>query len=162
MTGADVPVFECETVFDAPLERVWELHTSGEGLRRLTPSIFDLRIEEVRGAGPADPLPDGAEIDVSTNPGGVGSRDTWTAVVEASECDGEAPVFRDRMRDGAFPEWVHTHRFETVFGDETLMRDRIEYRLPTVLGPLVGRFGAVGFVPVFSYRHRRAAGILES
>lgn len=157
-----MPVFECETTFDAPLERVWELHTTGEGLRRLTPAVFDLRIEAVRGAGPDEPLPEDAEIDVSTNPGRIGSRDTWTAVVVESEYDGDAAVFRDRMRDGMFPTWVHTHRFETVFGDETLMRDRIEYRLPTVVGDLVGPLGVVGFVPMFSYRHWKASRVLES
>jgi ligand-binding SRPBCC domain-containing protein len=157
-----VPVFQRETTFDAPLDAVWRLHTTGEGLARLTPSVFDLRIEAVRGADTDETLPEGAEIDVSTNPGGVGGRDRWTSVIVESELDDDRAVFTDEMHDGIFPTWVHTHSFETVFGDETLMRDRIEYRLPTVAGDLVSPFAPVGFVPMFAYRHWKAARILES
>ena len=157
-----MPIFQRETTFEAPIEEVWQLHTTGEGLVRLTPSAFDLRIDAVRGGAPDEPLPVDAELDVSANPGGIGTRDQFTAVTTASEVDGDRAVFRDEMRDGIFPKWVHTHSFETIFGDETLMRDRIEYRLPTVAGDLVAPFAPVGFVPMFAYRHRKAATILES
>lgn len=157
-----MPVFQRETTFDAPLDAVWQLHTTGDGLVRLTPSVADLRIEGVRGGEPDEPLPEGAELDVSANPGGFGSRDSFTAVITASDRGTDSAVFRDEMRDGVFQRWVHTHRFETVFGDETLMRDRIEYELPTAAGDLVAPLARVGLEPLFAYRHWTAARILES
>lgn len=157
-----MPVYQRETTFDAPLEDVWRLHTTGEGLERLTPSAFGLRIEAVRNGTEVDPLPEGAEIDVFTNPLGVGSGDQWTSEVTASELSEDRALFRDEMQGGAFPTWVHTHRFETVFDGETLMRDRIEYRLPTPVGDLVAPLAPVGFEPMFAYRHWKAGRILES
>jgi ligand-binding SRPBCC domain-containing protein len=153
-------VYTRETVFDAPLADVWELHTTGTGLKRLTPSVFNLQIEAVRGGEPAEPLAEGAEIDISTNPGGIGTRDRWTAAVVDSEYGDDEALFRDAMRDGTFPTWIHTHRFEPVFDGQTLMRDSIEYQLPTMLGDVIDPLAAVGFEPMFTYRHRKAAKIL--
>lgn len=157
-----MPVFQRETTFDAPLEDVWRLHTTGEGLARLTPGAFGLRIEGVTGGQPDEPLPEGAELTVSTNPGGIGTRDRWTAVVTESTLTDDQGVFRDEMRDGLFPTWIHTHRFETVFDGETLMRDRVEFELPTPAGGLVAPLSDAGFVPMFAYRHWKAGQLLAS
>ena len=149
-------------VFDAPLEQVWQLHTTGTGLAQLTPSVADLRIEAVRGGESDEPLPKGAELDISTNPARIGGRDHWTAVITESTADVDRALFRDEMREGPFPTWVHTHRFESVYDDETVMRDRIEYRLPTVAGDFVSPLAVVGFEPVFAYRHWKARRILDA
>lgn len=154
-------VFRIETVFDAPLDRVWELHTTGSGLERLTPSAFDLRIEGVRDGRPDEPLPAGAEIDVSANFLGLGSRDSWTGVVTTSDRGEDRAVFRDEMRDGTFPAWEHTHRFESLPEGGTRMVDRIAYRLPSPAGP-VSPVARLGLWPLFRYRHRRARAILDS
>lgn len=153
-------VFRIETTFDAPLEDVWDLHTTGSGLAQLTPAPFALRIEDVRGGTATDPLPVDAEIDVSADFPGPGSRDRWTGVVTASRLDEAHGLFRDEMRDGTFPTWVHTHRFESV-PEGTRMVDRIEYRLPSPVGP-ASPLAKLGLWPLFRYRHRRAQGILES
>lgn len=96
-----------------------------------------------------------------TDPLGLGSGDRWTSVITEATHDGDHAVFRDEMRDGLFPTWVHTHRFETVFDGETLMRDRIEFRLPTMAGDLVSPLAPIGFEPMFAYRHWKAARILD-
>jgi ligand-binding SRPBCC domain-containing protein len=65
------------------------------------------------------------------------------------------------MREGPFPHWVHTHSF-FADGDETLLRDRVEYRLPGgELGRRLGPVAYVGFEPMFRYRHRRTRDLLE-
>jgi ligand-binding SRPBCC domain-containing protein len=152
--------FTRETVFEAPLEQVWDLHTTGNGLVRLTPSFVNLRIEAVRGGEVDEPLPEGAEIDVSTHVLELGPRDHWTSVVTDVQRSEDTALFRDEMRDGFFDHWVHTHRFERVFEGETLMRDHIEYELPMPAG-LVSPLATVGLAPLFRYRHWAAWQILE-
>ena len=148
----------------APLEEVWAFHSRVSGLEALTPGFMNLRVEGVTGpAGEPDPevLEAGSRIDMSMRPLDVGPRQTWTSVIaEREEGDGSA-MFRDRMEGGPFPEWVHTHRF-FADGDETLVVDTVEYRLPGgSVGELVGPLGWVGFEPMFRYRHRRTRELLE-
>lgn len=154
-------VFRIETTFDAPIEDIWKLHTTGSGLEQLTPEAFDLRIETVRGGTPTDSLPEGAEIDVSADFPGLGSRDRWTGVVTESTLDDDRGTFRDEMRDGTFPTWEHTHRFEALPDGGTRMVDSIEYRLPSPVGP-ASPLARLGLWPMFRYRHRTARTILES
>ncbi|WP_089817189.1 SRPBCC family protein [Halomicrobium zhouii] len=158
-----MPVYERSTHVDAPLEDVWEFHSSGDGLEALTPDWLHLRIEEATGPdGQPDPdvLEKGATIVSSVRPFGVGPRQRWTSViVDRRERDGHA-LFRDEMVDGPFASWEHTHRFSAE-GEGTLVHDRVEYEL---LGGPVGRvvdpFAVVGFEPMFRYRHRRTRELL--
>jgi ligand-binding SRPBCC domain-containing protein len=148
----------------APLEEVWEFHSRISGLEALTPGFMNLRVEGVVGPdGGPDPevLEAGSRIDMSMRPLGVGPRRTWTSVITEREAGAGSAMFRDRMEDGPFPEWVHTHRFFADDG-ETLVVDHVEYRLPGgPLGEAVGPLGRVGFEPMFRYRHRRTRELLE-
>jgi ligand-binding SRPBCC domain-containing protein len=94
-------------------------------------------------------------------PFGVGPRQGWTSViVEREEGDGSAH-FVDEMEGGPFRHWRHTHRF-FADGDETVVNDRVEYRLP--LGPIgdaVGPLARIGLEPMFRYRHRKTKELLE-
>ena len=72
-------------------------------------------------------------------------------------------MFRDVQRRGPFAIFDHTHRFEAVGDDESVMEDRIRYSLPGgVVGDLFGnalvrkRLGAT-----FAYRHRVLRADLE-
>jgi ligand-binding SRPBCC domain-containing protein len=65
------------------------------------------------------------------------------------------------MEYGPFERWVHTHRF---FADdyETIISDRVEYRLPGGrLGNAASPVATVGFEPMFRFRHRKTKEILE-
>ena len=153
-----------QTRVDAPLSEVWAFHSRVSGLEALTPSFMNLRVEGVTGPdGDPDPavLEAGSRIDMSMRPFEVGPRQTWTSVItERREGDGTA-MFRDRMEGGPFPEWVHTHRF-FADGEETLVVDTVEYRLPGgPVGEALGPLGWVGFEPMFRYRHRRTRERLE-
>jgi ligand-binding SRPBCC domain-containing protein len=153
-----------QTRVTAPLSEVWTFHSRISGLEALTPSFMNLRVEGVTGPdGEPDPevLEAGSRIDMSMRPFEVGPRQTWTSVVtERREGDGTA-MFRDRMEGGPFPEWVHTHRF-FADGEETLVVDTVEYRLPGgPVGEALGPLGWVGFEPMFRYRHRRTRELLE-
>ena len=157
-------VYQRRTRVAAPLDEVWEFHSRVSGLEALTPGWMNLRVESVTGPdGDPDPgiLETGSRIDASMRPFGVGPRQGWTSViVEREEGDGSAH-FVDEMEGGPFRHWRHTHRF-FADGDETVVNDRVEYRLP--LGPLgdaVGPLARIGLEPMFRYRHRKTKELLE-
>lgn len=149
---------------DAPFETVWEFHSTVAGLEALTPKWMRLDVESVTGPdGDADPaeLVAGSTIEASVRPFDFGPRQRWRSVIVARERSTGSGFFRDRMRDGPFSTWEHTHLFYAD-GEETILRDRIRYELP--LGPLDDVFGplaVVGFEPMFRYRHRRTRSLLE-
>jgi len=159
-----MPRYERSVRVEAPLEAVWEFHSTTDGLEALTPDWMRLEIEQVRGPdGEPDPevLDVGSVITSSVRPFGIGPRQSWLSeIVDRSHEDGSA-YFRDVMVDGPFDEWTHTHLFYAD-GSETMVRDRIEYELPFgAIGRAVGPFAVVGFEPMFRYRHRRTKELLE-
>lgn len=156
--------FERSTRISAPLSAVWEFHSDTDGLVALTPGWMNLEIESVRGPdGEPDPpiLEAGAVIDASVRPFGKGPRQRWVSeITEREQTEGTA-YFTDVMAEGPFPEWEHTHLFYAD-GDETILRDRVEFELPFgPLGKLGEPFAPLGFEPFFRFRHRRTRSLLE-
>ena len=65
------------------------------------------------------------------------------------------------MQGGPFRKWRHTHAFYAD-GDDTILRDEVQYRLPFGgFGDAVGPFAKVGFEGMFRDRHRRTKRLLE-
>ncbi|WP_436928049.1 SRPBCC family protein [Halosimplex amylolyticum] len=157
-----MPVYERETVVDAPFEEVWAFHSHHSGLEALTPDWMHLRVESAVGPdGEPDPetLETGSKIVSTIVPFGVAPRQRWISYVAAREEGDGTAMFRDEMMRGPFPKWVHTHTFEAVDGG-TRVHDRVEYELPVVRG-LLGPLGWIGFEPMFRYRHRKTRELLE-
>jgi len=159
-----MPTFQREVRVQAPLADVWEFHSQVSGLEALTPDFMRLSVDAVRGPdGELDPeeLVTGSEIDMRMRPLGVLPEQTWTSViVDRGEEDGAA-YFVDVMQDGPFREWQHTHSFFAA-GEETIVRDRVDYRLPFGgLGDAVGPFAKVGFEGMFRDRQKRTKELLE-
>jgi ligand-binding SRPBCC domain-containing protein len=181
-----MPVYQRRTRVAAPLDEVWEFHSTVGGLLLLTPDWMNLRVEEIRGQGDEGDEGDGDEEDfehgengeggatepevleigtrvrLSVRPFGVGPRRGWTSrIIERERGDGSA-MFRDDMAGGPFERWVHTHRF-FADGEETVLVDRVEYELPfRPAGERLGPLAKVGFEPMFRYRHRKTKDLLES
>ena len=155
-------IYERETRIDAPLDAVWEFHSTVEGLRALTPEWARLRVEAVIGPD-GDPLPTSAPLETGTTvhlsvrPFGIGSRREWISEIVDRDRRTGAAYFRDEMRDGPFRRWIHTHAF---FADDgaTRLRDRVEYRSPA--GPGADPFGRPILDAGFRYRHRRTRELL--
>jgi ligand-binding SRPBCC domain-containing protein len=149
-------VYERSTVVSAPLEDVWDFHSTVDGLLALTPDWMNMRVEGVRGPG-GEPDPEvlgaGAEIDMAVRPLGVAPRQSWTSRIVERAHEGGSAYFRDEMRDGPFGRWLHTHRFESVNGG-TRITDHVEYELERPLGVL-SAFAWPGFEAMFVYRHRQ-------
>ncbi len=157
-------VYERETRVRAPFERVWEFHSRAEGLEALTPGFLNLEVHQVVGPdGEEDPgiMEAGAKAYSSVRPFGVGPRQSWVSVIVEREKEDGSAYFVDEMEEGPFPEWRHTHTFYAD-GEETIINDRVEYRLPLgLLGKIAEPFGTVGFEPMFRYRHRKTRERLE-
>jgi ligand-binding SRPBCC domain-containing protein len=148
---------------DAPLEDVWEFHSTGDGLVALTPNWMNLRIEEEtdpEGEPDPDVLETGSRIVSTVRPFGIGPRQRWVSEIVARERRDDYAMFRDEMVEGPFPHWVHTHSFYAD-GESTVVRDFVEYELPGgVAGRAVSPLAWVGFEPMFLYRHRQTRELL--
>jgi ligand-binding SRPBCC domain-containing protein len=156
--------YERSVEVHASLDDVWDFHSTESGLVALTPDWMGLRVEAVRGPdGEPDPavLEAGSEIRASVQPFGLGPRQTWTSkITERERADGTA-YFKDVMDDGPFAFWEHTHQFYAD-GDDTIIRDSIQYELPLgAIGRAVGPVAVIGFEPMFRYRHKQTRDILE-
>ncbi len=159
-----MPEYERRTRVRAPLDEVWSFHSTADGLEALTPDWMGLRVERTLGPdGDDDPavLEAGSELVLSVRPFGVGPRQYLTSVIVDRERTDGAGSFSDEMVDGPFDRWLHTHSFYAD-GDETVLRDSIEYELPLGgLGDALSPFARLGFEPMFRDRHRRTREHLE-
>ena len=153
--------FERELRVRAALADVWAFHSTIDGLRSLTPDWLNLRVEDIERPGDEPEthvLTAGTRIHASVRPFGVGPRQTWVSHITEREEGEDRAYFVDVMEAGPFPEWEHTHLFYAD-GDETLIRDRVEYRAP--VGGVGDDLARVGLAPMFWYRHRRTRDILD-
>lgn len=168
------------TRVDAPLEVVWRFHSTAAGLVEVTPDWLGLEVEAVDvgpqatdAGGPDVPsataerpdltavLETGSTVDVALRPLGVGPRVRWQSVIERRHRDEHTASFRDRMVDGPFDTWIHTHQF-AADGDETVVRDVVEFELDDRLPGAANHLAAaVGLPPAFWYRHRRTRRVLS-
>lgn len=154
---------------EAPLDDVWEFHSTIKGLKELTPGWMKLEVESVEGPdGEPNPevLKTGSVIEMSIKPFGVLPRATWSSRIEERKKEGNQAWFRDEMVRGPFKRWIHTHSFERFDSrtetESTKIKDSVEYQLP--LG-LVGRAGSPLFQlqmrMMFRSRHKRTKELLE-
>ena len=158
-----MPTCQRTGVIDADFETVWNFYDGIEELKRLTPDWAGLRVSRVIGPdGRPDPdgYPLGTDVHLEWRPLRIGPASEW--VVEITERDvgsEEAVVVDEQVGDrGPYDEWRHVHRFVDL-GGETMVRDRIDYRVP-----------GAGDLPLATpllagllwYRHRRTRALLES
>lgn len=159
-----MPEFEYESRVRAPLDTVWDFHSTADGLVKLTPDWFHLSIDEIRGPegeSGTEILEAGSVIELSVQPLGVGPRQSETSRIEEREhVDGSA-YFVDVMEDGPFDSWRHKHSFHAD-GDATLCVDHVEYAPPLGrLGALASPVVSLGLDRLFRYRHRTLRSLLE-
>ncbi|MFW5938544.1 MAG: SRPBCC family protein [Halanaeroarchaeum sp.] len=165
-----MPTYRRTTRVPATIDEVWAFHSTIDGLRALTPDWMNLEIDGVEGPdGKPDPavLAEGSRIHMSMRPFDVGPRQRWTSRIVERDPDGETSVgkrarFVDDMDGGPFRTWKHTHAFYAD-GEETLLVDTVDYRLP--LGPIgdaVGPVAKIGFEGMFRDRHKRTIAQFDS
>lgn len=147
--------FVRRTAIDAPTDRVEAWHRRPGALLRLLPPW-----EPVRVVGePGSPEPGSrAELRVGRRPFSL----RWVAEHRPLE---EGRGFADVQAAGPFARWEHEHRFvPRQGGRETLLEDRVAFRLPGA--PLVHRILEGGvrsrLERGFRYRHRTVADDLRT
>ncbi|GAB7008624.1 SRPBCC family protein [Halorubrum trueperi] len=164
-----MPTYRRTTRVPAPIDEVWTFHSEIDGLQELTPDWMNLEIDGVEGPdGTADPevLVEGSRIRMSIRPFGVGPRQRWISRIVEREPDrreavGPSARFVDVMGGGPFRRWEHTHAFYED-GEETLVVDTVDYRLPLgAFGDVIGPLAKIGFEGVFRDRHERTIDRFE-
>ncbi len=155
-----MPTFTKRSRIDASADEVFAWHARPGAFERLTPPWERVEVLERRGG-----IEDGARLVMRVGPSPIGVR--WVAD-HRDTIPGRQ--FVDVQTSGPFRRWEHTHRFEPVDANASVLEDRVEYALPLApAGDLVaGRLVGARLERMFRYRHtvtaqdltgHRAAGL---
>ncbi len=139
----------------APADVVCDWHRRPGALERLTPPWEN--VEVLSRSGGIDQSGSRVTLRIRTGP----FRRPW---ISEHRDYVKGRQFRDIQIQGPFRSWTHTHRFEPIDADSSVLEDRIEYELPLGwLGRLLDRtFVRMQLERMFHYRHETTAHDLES
>ncbi len=137
-------IFEHETQLENNIEEAFAWHERKGAFRRLMPP-WELA-EEIRAD---DNLEDGSQRIFRFPLGPI--KMNWVA-----QHTGYNPPhsFEDKMLSGPFKSWHHIHKFEQISSNKSVIRDKVNYRLPLgFLGKLVaGRMIKKRLIRMFTAR----------
>src|SRR5688572_2400152 len=125
-------------------------HARPGAFERLAPPGTGVRVVESRGTiAPGD----WKRLRLPVGPVGV----TWTVAHRAGGDGAGVLGFLDEQEAGPFRSWRHEHRFEPAGDGESVLEDRLAYRLPAgaVGDALMGQRVRAQLDEVFRFRHRR-------
>lgn len=137
-------LFEREAVIGRPLAEVFAFFSNPANLAELTPPEMHFRMTDIS----TEAIGEGTRIDYALRVKLLPLK--WTSLIQEWE-----PPFRfvDVQLSGPYKSWVHEHTFEDL-GDETLVRDRVWYRVPG--GALIDKlFVRRDIERIFAYRTKR-------
>lgn len=137
--------FVHESVIAATPERVFAFHESPEALTLLIPPWEKMRVSTSSGS-----LLPGSRVVLEGRAGLIPVR--WVAI--HTEYD-PPRLFADQQVSGPFAYWYHRHECLPAPGNQTLLRDHVEYLPPLgflgrlIAGPLIRK----KLTRMFTYRH---------
>ncbi len=146
-------ILEREQIIPLPKSKTFAFFGDAINLERITPPILRFRVL----SEPDIEMQTGALLDYKLRLFGIGFR--WQTLIERwSPDDG----FVDTQLTGPYNLWHHTHTFEEIAPDQTLMRDRVLYRLPYgIFGRLAHRLLVKRILKqIFDYRAAVVAKLL--
>ncbi|HYE72262.1 MAG TPA: SRPBCC family protein [Blastocatellia bacterium] len=114
-------VLERTQVVECSLAEAFEFFSDAYNLEKITPSFLKFRIFTPR---PIE-MKAGTLIDYRLSIFGVPFH--WQTLIEKWE---EGRCFVDSQVKGPYTLWCHTHLFEEIGPNITLVRDYVEYRVP--------------------------------
>lgn len=142
-----------EQTINAPIEKVFGFFADAGNLERITPPELKFKIISPQ---PID-IKKGALIDYKLKLRGLPI--TWkTEITEWNP----PHRFVDAALKSPYKQWIHLHTFEENKTGETIMRDRVSYRLPLEpLGDLAHWFVRRELDYIFDYRQKVVSEILQ-
>jgi ligand-binding SRPBCC domain-containing protein len=140
---------EREQVVGVPLETAFAFYGDPRNLERITPGWLHFEIVDS-----PDELCEGSLLRYRLRLFGI--RINWLTRIEAWE---PPHRFVDAQLRGPYRRWVHTHELEAVPGG-TLIRDRVEYRVP--LAPLARLPVRLALRAIFDFRARATSEALPA
>ncbi len=148
-----MPTFVQRSEMPVSSDELFAWHERPGAFERLNPPFDPVEIEERTGG-----LEVGARVVIRAKVGPVAQR--WIAEHTAYE---KGRLFRDEMRSGPFSQWVHTHTFQPLTRESSVLQDEIVYALPMgAMGNLFGGGFAKGKLDAaFRYRHGITKADLE-
>lgn len=146
-------VLEREQIIPRPRRETFAFFGDAFNLERLTPPFLRFRIL----TPPPITMRAGTRIEYRLALFGVAFN--WKTRIESWTPD---ESFADLQLAGPYALWQHTHTFAEVAPHQTLMRDRVEYRIPY---GVIGRIAHALFVKrtlkeIFDYRAGMTARLL--
>lgn len=114
-------VLERTQIIERSLEDTFAFFSDAYNLEKITPEFLRFKILTPRPLA----MKAGAIIEYSLSLFGVPFK--WKTLIEQWE---PGIKFVDRQLKGPYALWVHTHSFEALGADRTLMKDRVEYQIP--------------------------------
>lgn len=146
-------LLEREQIIPRSIEETFEFFGDAFNLELITPPFLKFRIL----TPPPIAMAAGTIIEYQLSLYGIPFK--WRTLIESWELGFR---FVDTQINGPYALWHHTHTFEEVGPEETLMKDIVRYRLP--LGPMgiVARefFVAAQLKGIFDYRAEATARLL--
>lgn len=135
------------------IDHLFAWHETKAAIARLTPPWVDLKM-----VGHTGGIEKGTQVKFILKIFGIPF--AW----EAKHIEYEKNrLFRDKQTRGPFKTWIHTHEFEPVSENESIMKDHVEYQLPFgLLGKLFQRMPQRDLKRIFRYRHRVLKDDLEN
>jgi uncharacterized protein (TIGR01777 family) len=138
--------FVHRTRVEASAEKVFDWHMRDGAFERLSPPWESVSLED-----PGTGVTEGSRRVVATRMGPLSSR--W---VMRHEDVRPGRQFVDVMERGPFSEWHHTHSFIDSGPGESILEDRIRFRLPwgAIGNAVAGAYVEKQLTRLFGYRHR--------
>lgn len=137
-------VLEREQIIERPIEEVFDFFADAGNLEKITPPELNFKIIT---AQPID-IKKGALIDYRLKLRGIPI--TWKTEITQWNPPHD---FVDTALKSPYKQWIHLHMFETGANGETIMRDKVRYRLPfEPLGDLAHWYVKRELKYIFDYR----------
>lgn len=146
-------VLDREQIIPLPRHKTFSFFADAFNLELITPPFLHFKVI----TNPPVKMKAGTLLDYRLSLFGVPFR--WQTLIE---CWTPETSFVDTQLAGPYALWHHTHTFEALTPDQTLMRDRVLYRIPF---NIFGRISHALFVrrmlkEIFDYRAAVVAGLL--
>jgi ligand-binding SRPBCC domain-containing protein len=146
-------IIEKSLTVERPIDEVFEFFANAHNLERITPPELNFHI--------LTPQPitieKGTLIDYQLRLYGIPIK--WRTEITTWD---PPNILVDTQLSGPYSQWIHTHRFTAVTPCETLIEDRVRYRLPLEpLGDIAHFIVRRQLEYIFDFREKEVGQILR-